>query len=114
MIFSTATQLRFKSTKKKLQPAFVQVVPVHRLEIRDAPDIVFSGYPDNPKSGYRIPVSSKGRIPDIRLETWLDNYTFSQIPNKFIKTALTIIDFHDLVTKIIFVHIFFLPYLKEN
>jgi hypothetical protein len=36
-------------------------------------------------------------LPDIRLiqkpDTWLDNYIFDQISNKFIKTALKIIDF---------------------
>jgi hypothetical protein len=39
----------------------------------------------NPKSGYRI--SGKGRIPDIRPDTWLDNYgcIFGKISNKFIK-----------------------------
>jgi hypothetical protein len=58
---------------------------------RDAPDTVFAGYPANPKAGYRK--SGKGRIPDIRPDTLLDNYRyiFGQISNKFIKTALTII-----------------------
>jgi hypothetical protein len=62
---------------------------------RDAPDTVFAGYPANPKAGYRISgrISGKGRIPDIRPNTWLDNYIFGKISNKFIKTALTIIDF---------------------
>jgi hypothetical protein len=59
------------------------------------PDIRPAGYPANPKAGYRI--SGKGRIPDIRPDirpdTWLDNYIFGQISNKFIKTALTIIEF---------------------
>jgi hypothetical protein len=50
---------------------------------RDAPDTVFAGYPANPKS----------RIPDIRPDTWLYNYIFGPVSNKFIKTALTIIDF---------------------
>jgi hypothetical protein len=59
---------------------------------RDAPDTVFAGYPAaNPKAGYRI--SGKGRIPDIRPDTWLHNYIFGPISNKFVKTALTIIDF---------------------
>jgi hypothetical protein len=32
--------------------------------------------------------------PDIRPDTWFsDNYIFGQISNKFIKTAVTIIDF---------------------
>jgi hypothetical protein len=78
------------------------------------PDIRLAGYPANPKSGYRI--SGKGRIPvpDIRPDTWLDNYMSGKISNKFIKTALIFIDFckhetkHDLVTKLIFVDIFFL------
>jgi hypothetical protein len=55
---------------------------------RDAPDTVFAGYPANPKAGYRI----SGRIPDIRPDTWLDNYLYFW-SNKFIKTALTIISF---------------------
>jgi hypothetical protein len=47
---------------------------------RDAPDTVFSGYPANPKAGYRNSgrISGKGRIPDIRPDirpdTWLGNY----------------------------------------
>jgi hypothetical protein len=54
------------------------------------PDIRPAGYPDTPKAGYRI--SGKGRIPDIRPETWLGNYIFLlKTSNKFIKTALTII-----------------------
>jgi hypothetical protein len=48
------------------------------------PDIRPAGYPANPKSGDRI--SGKGRIPDIRPDTWLDNYIFGEI-NKFIKTV---------------------------
>jgi hypothetical protein len=59
---------------------------------RDAPDTVL-GYPANPEAGYRI--SGKGRIPDIRPDTWFDNYRhiFGKISNEFIKTALTVIDF---------------------
>jgi hypothetical protein len=55
------------------------------------PDIRPAGYPANPQAGYRI--SGKGRIPDIRPDTWLADYLFGQISNKFIKTALTILDF---------------------
>jgi hypothetical protein len=57
------------------------------------PDIRPAEYPANPKAGYRI--SGKSRIPDIRPDTWLDNYTgiFGQISNKFTKTILTIKDF---------------------
>jgi hypothetical protein len=49
-------------------------VPV--INIRDAPNTVFAGYPANPKAGYRISgrKSGKGRIPNIRPDTWLDNY----------------------------------------
>jgi hypothetical protein len=54
-----------------------------------------AGYPANPKARYQI--SGKGRIPDIwqdiRPDTWVDNYIFGKISNKFIKIALTIIDF---------------------
>jgi hypothetical protein len=57
------------------------------------PDIRPAGYPANPKAGYWIPVSGKGRIPDIQPDTRLDNYIFGQISNKFIKTILTIIYF---------------------
>jgi hypothetical protein len=57
------------------------------INTRDAPDTVFAGYPANPKAGYRI--SGKGRIPDIRPDTWLDNFIFGQISNKIYKTALT-------------------------
>jgi hypothetical protein len=52
-------------------------------------------------------------VPD----TWFDNYIFGKISNKFVKT---IIDFckhqtkQDLVTKLIFMQFFFLPYLKKN
>jgi hypothetical protein len=35
-------------------------------------DIRPAGYPANPKAGYRISV--KGRIPDIRSDTWPDNF----------------------------------------
>jgi hypothetical protein len=82
------------------------------------PDIRPARYPANPKSGYRI--SGKGRIPDIRPDTWLNNYTFGKISNKFIKTALTILFLckhatkHDLVTKLIFVLIFFLALIEEK
>jgi hypothetical protein len=44
---------------------------------RDAPDTDFAGYPAKPKAGYRI--SGKGRIPDIRLDTWFDKYIFGKI-----------------------------------
>jgi hypothetical protein len=69
------------------------------------PDIRPVGYPTNPKAGYRIlgriPVSGKGRIPDIRPDTWLDNYIFGQISNTINKTALTItpIDFLQMLNK---------------
>jgi hypothetical protein len=43
------------------------------------PDIRPAGYPANPKAGYRI--SGKGRIPNIRPDTWIDNYIFGQISN---------------------------------
>jgi hypothetical protein len=47
------------------------------------PDIRPTGYPANPKAGYRI--SGKGRIPDIlpdiRPDTWVDNYIFGKISN---------------------------------
>jgi hypothetical protein len=70
---------------------------MHRILL--LPDIRPAGYPVNPKAGYRISgqISGKGRIPDIRPDTvpvldirpdtWLDNYIFGQISNKFIKTA---------------------------
>jgi hypothetical protein len=45
-----------------------------------------AGYQANPKAGYRI----SGRITDIRPDTWLDNYIFGKISNKYIKTGLTI------------------------
>jgi hypothetical protein len=52
-----------------------------------------AGYPVHSKAGYRI--SGEGLIPDIRPDTWLDNYIFGKISNtgKFIKTALTTIAF---------------------
>jgi hypothetical protein len=50
---------------------------------RDAPDTVFAGYPAG-----RISGSYKSRIPDIRPDTWLDNYIFGKISNKFLNTAL--------------------------
>jgi hypothetical protein len=63
-------------------------------KIRDASNTVLAGYPagypSNPKAGYRI--SGNVRIPDIRPVTWLDNYIFDKITNKFIKIALTIVD----------------------
>jgi hypothetical protein len=64
---------------------------VHRIPILFLPDIRPARYPTNPKAGYRI--SDRGRIADIRPDTWLDNFIFGKILNKFIKTALTIIDF---------------------
>jgi hypothetical protein len=59
-------------------------VGMHRILF--LPDIQTAGYPANPKAGYWI--SGKGRIPDIRPDTWLDNYIFGQISNKIYKTAL--------------------------
>jgi hypothetical protein len=60
--------------------------PFSRILIWDAPDI--------------WPIKKS----DIRLNTWLDNYIFGKISNKFMKTALTVtIDFckhqikHDIV-----------------
>jgi hypothetical protein len=44
---------------------------------------VFAGYPDG-----RISGSSKSQIPDIRPDTWLDNYIFGKISKKFIKKQL--------------------------
>jgi hypothetical protein len=89
---------------------------MHRILI--LPDIRPAGYPAKPKAGYRI--SGKGRIPDIRPDTWFDNYSFGKISNKFVET-ITGIDFckpqtkKDLVTKLISMQIFcFLPYLKKN
>jgi hypothetical protein len=45
------------------------------------PDIRPAGYPANPKAGYQISsrISGNGRIPDIRPDTWLDNYIFGKI-----------------------------------
>jgi hypothetical protein len=63
-----------------------QIVGRHRILF--LPDIQPAGYPANSKAGYRI--SGKGRIPDIRQDTWLDNFIFGQISNKIYKTALTI------------------------
>jgi hypothetical protein len=61
---------------------------LHLIYFRDAPDTVFAGYP-----ACRISGSSKSRIPDIRPDTWLDNYIFDKISSKVMKTALQIIDF---------------------
>jgi hypothetical protein len=90
---------------------------MHRILI--LPDIRPAGYPAEPKAGYRISgrISVKGRIPDIRPDTWFDNYIFGEILNKFVKT---IIDFckhqmkQDLVTKLIFMQIFFLALFEEK
>jgi hypothetical protein len=87
-------------------------IPIY-MKTRDAPDTDFARYPAKPKAGYRISgrISGKGRIPDIRPETWFDKYIFGKISNKFVKT---IIDYckhqmkHDLETKLTFVQIFFL------
>jgi hypothetical protein len=62
--------------EKKTKPA----PPTPKVRSRDAPDTVFAGYPVHRKAGYRI--SGKGRIPDIRPDTWLDNYIFGKISNK--------------------------------
>jgi hypothetical protein len=62
-------------------------------------DIRPTGYPANPKAGYRISgrKSGKGRIPDIRPDIrrilGFKSYIVGKISNKFIKPALTIIDF---------------------
>jgi hypothetical protein len=58
------------------------------IKNRDAPDTVIAGYPAGrisgySKAGYRI--SDKGRKPDIRPDTWLNNNIFGNISNKFIK-----------------------------
>jgi hypothetical protein len=50
------------------------------------PDIRLAGYPVNKKAGYQI--SGKGRIPDIRPDTWLYNYIFGKISNKFLKQLI--------------------------
>jgi hypothetical protein len=80
------------------------------VKSRDAPDSVFAGYPASRISGQPdIRLIQKPDTPDIRPDTWLNNYTFGKISNKFIKTALTILDLckhakkHDLVTKLILV-----------
>jgi hypothetical protein len=56
---------------------------MHRILF--SPDIRPAGHPANPKAGYRI--SGKGRIPDIGPDTWLDNYIFGQISNKFYQNS---------------------------
>jgi hypothetical protein len=45
-----------------------------------------TGYPANPKAGYRTSGNGTGnsRIPDFRPDTWLDNYIFGKISNKFV------------------------------
>jgi hypothetical protein len=53
-----------------------------KLDARDA-DTVFVGYPANSKARYRI--SCKCRIPDIRPDTWLDDFIFGKMSNEFIK-----------------------------
>jgi hypothetical protein len=58
------------------------------ISSRDTPDTVFAGYPANPK----YCISGEGRIPDIRPDTWLDNYIFDKISNKCIETSLTNLD----------------------
>jgi hypothetical protein len=49
---------------------------MHRIVF--LPDIRPAGYPANSKAGYRISgrISGKGRIPDIRPDTWFDNYRY--------------------------------------
>jgi hypothetical protein len=42
-------------------------------KFRDAPDTVLAGYR----------ISGKDRIPDIRPDSWLNNYISSKILNKF-------------------------------
>jgi hypothetical protein len=61
------------------------LVGMHRILF--LPDIRPAGFPANPTAGYRISgrISGKGRIPDIRPDTRLDNYTYGKISNKFIK-----------------------------
>jgi hypothetical protein len=49
--------------------------PSSTVFYKDAPDTVFAG----------SRISGKGRIPDIRPDTWFDNYIFDQISNKFKK-----------------------------
>jgi riboflavin synthase alpha subunit len=60
---------------------------LRRLLSRDALDTVFAGYQISGR------ISGKGRIPDIRPDTWLDNYIFGKISNKFIKKGFITIDF---------------------
>jgi hypothetical protein len=62
---------------------------VHVINIRDAPDTIFAGYR----------ISGKGRILDVRPDTWLDNNIFGKTSNKCIKTALSIIDFLQTLNK---------------
>jgi hypothetical protein len=74
------------------------------------PDIRPAGYLANPKAGYRI--SGKGRIPDIRPDTWLDNYIFGikyQINLK--KQPQQLLSFANIKPS---KHFFFLLYLKKN
>jgi hypothetical protein len=84
--------------------------------IRDAPDTIFAGYPAKSKAAYRIYGTGKGRIPN----TGYPAGYFGKISNKFMKTVLTILDFcshkikHDLVTKLMFVQIFFLGLFEEK
>jgi hypothetical protein len=47
---------------------------MHRIPF--LPEIRPAGYPASPKAGYRI--SGKGRIPDIRPDTWLDKNIFGK------------------------------------
>jgi hypothetical protein len=83
-------------------------VPVIKMDIktRDAPDTDFAGY------------RMSSRISDRILG--LTTIFFGKISNKFMKTALTIIDFckhkieHDLVTILIFAQIFFLALFEEK
>jgi hypothetical protein len=86
---------------------------MHRILI--LPDIRPAGYPAKPKAGYRI--SGKGRIPDIRPDTWFDNYIFVKISNKFVKTIIVFCNHQtkqDQVTKLIFMQIFFLALFEEK
>jgi hypothetical protein len=48
-------------------------VPWTVIISRDAPDTVFAGYPAGRISGL-----FKSRIPDIRPDTWFDNYIFGK------------------------------------
>jgi hypothetical protein len=54
---------------------------MHRIPVLFLPDIRPAGYPANSIAGYQISV--KGQIPDIRPDTWLENYIFGKISNKF-------------------------------